>query len=65
MRAFVCGFQCGASPLSLKLEDHLSLVWQEASVFYLAVDPVEPIVTVNRKENAVIVIAKAKYTFRV
>ena len=63
MRAFVCGFQCGASPLSLKLEDHLSLVWQEASVFYLAVDPVEPIVTISEKKAIilpVIVTAKAK-----
>jgi len=54
----------GASLLRLELEDHWILVWREVSICYLAMDPLEPIVTINKKEKAillpVIVIVKAK-----
>jgi len=64
MSVFVCGLQCGASLLRLELEDHLSLIWQEVSVLYLAMDPVEPMVAISRKEKAILLlvleIVKAK-----
>ena len=52
----MCGSRCerdvehcqGASLLRLELEDLWILVWKELSVCYIAVDPVEPKIAINR-----------------